>query len=206
MFIPYLGRITLTSGTGGHFRIDEFASLLDDPGDGRHNLVLQDRTEGDRHIGNSYELWSDTEGRKPQRATLAMIWDPAEQVDRASSTTKSRPVRLTESMLVWWPSGWRVSLGPPRRSHRRFGHAHDHRTAPVQVDTDILSFQAKSSFASGSWIRTPECCPARISKRRGLRPFAAPAVRDATCLALNSAGPDAVNSRPLSRSEARASS
>jgi hypothetical protein len=61
MFIPYLGRITLTSGTGGHLLADEFVSLLNDPGDGRQNFFLQERIEGDRHIRNSDELWSGTE-------------------------------------------------------------------------------------------------------------------------------------------------
>jgi hypothetical protein len=36
-------------------------SLMDDPGDGTQNLLLQDRIEGDRHIGDSHELWSETE-------------------------------------------------------------------------------------------------------------------------------------------------
>ncbi len=43
----------------------------------------------------------------------------------------------------------------------------------MQVDANVLSLHAKSSFASGSWIRTPEWCSARSPSEEDFCVFAA---------------------------------
>lgn len=85
----------------------------------------------------------------------------------------------------------RVVEDPPRRQVTAIAvHPHDHRTAPVQIDPDILSFRhVGPSFASLPWFGHRECCRTRSTTRR----------RGPTCLLGSNRNP----SHPASLSEKR---
>ena len=80
---------------------------------------------------------------------------------------RARPVVvLVESMVDLRPQpDGLIQLARPRPKGATsllehlavLGHAHDHRPAAVQIDADILMLRARSSFASGHFVRNPEC-------------------------------------------------